>query len=159
VLPDDDAGLDDLKLVLFSISLSPKAPRLEIEVSAPWMSATEAGQLIDWILKLPTSERELSRRELGERLRLTNADRERLRAWQPLPVDLSRQELAQQRKAKKRARDRSRRRRAGVVPRQAYLAKSLTKQKPWEAEGICRRTWERRRAESPCRKSTLDNTY
>ncbi len=32
--------------------------------------------------------------------------------------------------------------------REEYLAGSLSKNKPWEAEGICRRTWERRRRSS-----------
>ena len=163
VLPDDDAGRDDLTLILFSISLSPKAAaekmRHEVEVNAPWMPATHAGQLIDLILKMPACERELSGRQLGERLRLTNCEREWLKAWRIAPVDMTAAQLAEQRKGKKLARDRARRRQAGVVTREAYLAKSLTKQKPWEAEGICRRTWERRRAERPCRKSALDNTY
>ena len=162
-LPDDDAGLDDLTLILFSISLSPIAAgekmRHEIEVSVPWMRESDAAQLIDSILKMPACERELSRRELGERMRLTNCEREWLKAWRIAPIDMTAAQLAEQRKRKKRARDRARRRQAGVVTRQAYLATSLTKQKPWEAEGICRRTWERRRAESPCRKSALDNTY
>lgn len=37
------------------------------------------------------------------------------------------------------------RRRNGVVPRSDYEANSLSKTKPWEAEGISRRTYERRR--------------
>jgi hypothetical protein len=48
----------------------------------------------------------------------------------------------------KRERDRERkralRRAAGVIPRQAYLADSLSQTKPWVREGISRRTWERR---------------
>jgi hypothetical protein len=35
---------------------------------------------------------------------------------------------------------------AGGVPRAEYLACSFSRRKPWEAEGISRRTWERRRA-------------
>jgi len=50
----------------------------------------------------------------------------------------------------KRERDRERKvaklRAAGAVPRGVYLAKSLARAKPWEQEGISRRTWERRRA-------------
>ena len=36
------------------------------------------------------------------------------------------------------------RRKAGVRPRTEYLAQSLSRVRPWEAEGISRRTWERR---------------
>ena len=45
-LPDDDAGRDDLKLLLLPISLSPKAAaekmQYQIEIIAPWMPDTEA---------------------------------------------------------------------------------------------------------------------
>jgi hypothetical protein len=37
------------------------------------------------------------------------------------------------------------RRAKGVKPREQYLAESLARTKSWEAEGIIRRTWERRR--------------
>jgi hypothetical protein len=41
-------------------------------------------------------------------------------------------------------RERSRRAR-GARPRAEYEGNSLTRKKPWEAEGVSRRTWERRR--------------
>jgi hypothetical protein len=40
----------------------------------------------------------------------------------------------------------TKRRHTGVTPRQIYLEQSLSKQRPWEREGVSRRTWERRRA-------------
>jgi hypothetical protein len=46
------------------------------------------------------------------------------------------------------------RRKAGVKPRDEYLAEALSATKPWEDEGICRRTWERRRAE---RRALVEN--
>jgi hypothetical protein len=50
---------------------------------------------------------------------------------------------------RKRERDKSsaerRRRREGALPRAEYEAKSLTQTKPWLAEGISRRTWERQK--------------
>jgi hypothetical protein len=49
----------------------------------------------------------------------------------------------------KREHDRDRksetRRAAGAIPRGTYLAGSLSRLRPWEHEGISRRTWERRR--------------
>ena len=52
----------------------------------------------------------------------------------------------------KRERDRQRkiaeRRAAGVVSRGTYLAHSRSQVKPWEQEGISRRTWERRRGQN-----------
>jgi len=45
-------------------------------------------------------------------------------------------------------RERDRRRRQGAQERAAYEAASAEKAKPWEAEGISRRTWYRRQAEN-----------
>jgi hypothetical protein len=49
----------------------------------------------------------------------------------------------------KREHDRDRktaeRRAAGAIPRGTYLAGSLSRLRPWEHEGLSRRTWERRR--------------
>lgn len=54
-------------------------------------------------------------------------------------------------KGRKRRLDRERqervRRAAGRSIRAEWLAASLSSLKPWEAEGISRRTWERRRKE------------
>lgn len=55
-------------------------------------------------------------------------------------------DLARQRDAK---RDTVRRRAAGAVPRSQYESGSISKIKPWEAEGISRATWYRRRETSP----------
>jgi hypothetical protein len=57
-----------------------------------------------------------------------------------------RRELAvEQKRARDRARQEQKRRSGGRVPRASYEAASLTRLKPWLAEGISRRTWERRR--------------
>ena len=82
VLHDDDAGRDDLTLLLLPVSLSPKAApekmRHQVEILAPWMPESEATDLIDSILQLPLWYRRPSFKEIGERIRLTNAERERL---------------------------------------------------------------------------------
>jgi hypothetical protein len=45
--------------------------------------------------------------------------------------------------------DKARRRRElGMVPRQEYEAGSISRLEPWEAEGVSRRTWYRRRGTS-----------
>ena len=63
--------------------------------------------------------------------------------------DVNKRERAKRRKERKRIRDRERqaRKRAerGAVPRAEYLARSLSRTKPWKQSGIKRRTWERRR--------------
>lgn len=47
---------------------------------------------------------------------------------------------------RERARGERRRREAGAIDRRIYEANSLSQLRPWEAEGISRRTWERRRS-------------
>ena len=44
--------------------------------------------------------------------------------------------------------ERERQRRKGVIPREQYESRSLSRTRPWEAEGISRSTWERRRAKA-----------
>jgi hypothetical protein len=87
----------------------------------------------------------LGGKELGQRLNLTNAEREALKAWRIVPVDMTADDLAEQWKAKERERKRCKRATMGAKPRQTYEAASLSSRKPWLAEGISRRTWERRR--------------
>jgi hypothetical protein len=152
-LPDDDAGREDLELILMPISLAPKAAaekmKYQIEILAPWMPEPVAAALIDNLMQLPLWYRRPSFKEVGERIRLTNAEREMFKAWRIAPVDMTAADMAEQRKAKKKARDTLRRRQAGVISRQAYLANAKTRQKRWEAEGISRATWYRQRETGP----------
>ena len=102
-LPDDDAGREDLFELLLSISLGPEGERKmanAIEVSAPWMGADETGQLIDQINRIPAYQRKRTARELGERLRVTNRERELLKLKTIKPFDMTDKQLKEQRKAK-----------------------------------------------------------
>ena len=75
-------------------------------------------------------------------MRVTNELREQLKLWLIVPVDMTAEKLAEQRKRKKRERVRLKR---GKQPRADYLAKSKSKLKPWKAENVSRATWYRRR--------------
>lgn len=151
-LPDDDAGREDLFELLLQVSLRIKAPtkvmRNFIQTWAPWMAEAEASEFIQRIERIPPNLRYRTAEHLGQRFNVTNAERERLRLWLIAPVDI---DLAEWRKAKRRARSRlwmqRRRREAGVRSRTAYLAVSLSRQNPWKAEGISRRTWYRRQTQ------------
>ena len=116
-----------------------------IEIWAPWMDAGEALEFINRVNRAPDYLRKPSASVLGEKLRLLNHEREALGIRTIKPVDLTDEQLAEQRKAKKRASDERRRRKAGKKPRETYLANALTRLKPWEAEGVSRRTWFRNR--------------
>ena len=154
-LPDDDAGRDDIRVLLHPVSAAPRATddrlRFEIEEWAPWMSDVEAEALIAEVRALPRwrygAETAMA---TGIRLNLTTAERERLRTWQIRAADHTEADREAQRKAKRRQRETSRRREVGVRPRQEYLATSLSKSKPWNAEGISRSAWYQRRWTSPC---------
>jgi hypothetical protein len=165
-LPDDDAGRDYLRELLLPISVGPyeavRRPgkielwgptdrmRREIELWAPWMQKNEAQALIDEINQMPMWQRKPNARTLGERLNVPYGERERLRLRTILPCDVSDDGMEMLRKRKRRQRDKLRRLNKGQQSRADYLAKHKTsKEQPWAALGISRRTWYRRRGTSP----------
>jgi hypothetical protein len=170
VLPDDDAGREDLHELLLPVSLGQgdwRKMKNAIEIWAPWMNAGEALEFINRVNRTPDYLRKPTASVLGEKLRLLNHERETLGIRTIKPVDLTDEQLLEQRKAKKRARDERRRRKAGKKPRDAYLANALTRLKPWEAEGVSRRTWFRKRGTgqrsikltNSCRSLVPTNTW
>jgi hypothetical protein len=146
ILPDDDAGREYLHELLLPISVGPYANikmANAIEIWAPWMPQEEAQSLIDRTL---ISQRMPTARQLGERMGLTNAERERLRLKTIAACDLTLEQALQWRKAKRRARMRRLRRLRGAMPQ----ATSTNRLRPWEREGISRATWYRRRETDSC---------
>src|SRR5262245_14569927 len=147
-LPDDDAGIEDLWLLLQNVSLAPfgaeKKMRHVCALLAPWLSEEGVQERIDFLTRLPAFERIETAEGLGERLRVTNAERELLKLWRLTPVDMTADELAEQRRKKERDRAARRRRQNGVKPRAVYLADMKAKEQPWQVEGISRATWFRR---------------
>jgi hypothetical protein len=108
------------------------------------MAKEDAESVISGLAVLDNRYLRLSRSELRDRVGLRNADRERLKAWNIPPCDVTEAELAEHNRAKKRARDTDRRRKAGVKPRSIYLSKSKSTLKPWEALDISKATYYRR---------------
>ena len=154
-LPDDDAGRDDIRVLLHPVAAAPgkadEKMRFEISEWAPWMSAEEIEETIAEVKEMdPWRYGAETAMATGIRLNLTAAERERLQCWQIGAADHTEADREAQRKAKRRQRVTSRRREVGVRPRQEFLATSLSKSKPWEAEGIGRRTWYRHRGTGPC---------
>ena len=84
-------------------------------------------------------------KELGERLGLTNTEREALKLWPFLPIDKTEEELAEQAKARERERRARKRREKGVRTREAYLAELASQPKPWTVQGISRSAYYRKR--------------
>jgi hypothetical protein len=154
VLPDDDAGREYLTELLLMASLSQSETvhwgptdrmRCVTEVWTPWMSEGEARDFRLEINAIPEGQRWAMLWQMGERLQLTFAERERHRLWDIDAYDVPKEAMPLFRKRKKRQRDTLRRRARGAKPRAEFLAASFTQTKPWIAAGFnTRRTWERK---------------
>jgi hypothetical protein len=147
-LPDDDAGREDLELLLDMVSCVPDARfRMKniIETWAQWMSTEESYKLVEHVLRKPDYLRKIRAAQLGEKLNLTYREREALGIRTIRPGDLTPEQFEERRKEKRRAKKRAQkqraRRKAGVKSR----IDSLSRQKPWQQEGISRATWYRKR--------------
>lgn len=150
LLPDDDAGREDLRelLLIASLAYNPeRTMRNTIGNWAPWMDKEEATQMIDDVNRTPIYERKTKARELGDRLRLTDYERKTLAIVTIRPFDVTDDELLKRRKAKDAERKWRKRREAQKKPRDAWLAThQISRQQPWKKRGISRATWYRRRA-------------
>lgn len=84
--------------------------------------------------------------KLGDLLQVTAAEREAFRLRTIDACDESREARKARQAEANKVRDAERKRaKRGRTPWPIYKAQSLTAQRPWEAEGISRRTWERHR--------------
>ncbi len=123
--------------------------RLELwaERRAPGASKSLLRKAVDGAIARPYLDKADA---LARRLGLTYAARQRLLIRTIGACDVSkrgRAELAKRRKRKReRARIAAKRRAAGAVPREEFLARSLTRAQPWVDSGVSRRTWYRRLA-------------
>jgi hypothetical protein len=137
--PDDDAGIEDLKILLhhYRFTFPHKLPKI-VKLRAPWADSDKVLEEISAYPKLWKSER------LGQILNFTGEEWRRLRI-RIAPVDMTKEErryysnvLAEGKRLKKR-------RMEGMTTRDEYLAaNSLSRDEPWVAEGISRATWFRR---------------
>ena len=76
----------------------------------------------------------------------------KLKLWQFKPIDATDEELEETTQGEaSREQTRQEGSQLGAKPREVYLAEIASKPKPWIAEGISRRTWERR-LKARCRK-------
>jgi hypothetical protein len=147
-LPDDDAGNGDLWPFICNASLAEKEPEKKmkalLEIWAPWMSADKVESYVAHVLGLERYHRVMTAEELGRRLMLANANRQRLKLWQILPTDATSEELEEQRKARRRRNRKAKRRADNVKPREVYLAEMKAKPKPWTVLRMSRATYYRK---------------
>jgi hypothetical protein len=141
VLPNDDAGLDDLRIMLNELTRTTDPPRFMrncIEVWAPWMSEIDTVAEIERAIAKPRKRRADT---LAERLNLHFAERQRLGITTIGATDKSKKQREAERQARKLARQKQRRRTRGVRPRDQYEAQSANKTQPWKALGIGKTKW------------------
>jgi hypothetical protein len=151
-LPDDDSGREDLMILLHHYANSnPVQMANSIKLRAPWMGVDEVRRVLDRVAAYP---RQWRAETLGRALHVTKAEWLYLNLRTIAPVDMTRNERSQERKLRNRLRMHHKRRREGRKSRAEYESNSLSRTKPWLAEGISRRTWERRRRadKKACRK-------
>lgn len=145
VLPDDDAGRDDIDVAVNHLaSLAHPKGRIGkwLGLWAPWLTLAARDQLI---AKAVIHQQHWSADQLAWRLRLTMEDRMALGITTIGAIDMPKRERTKRRRAK--AAQRTARNRKPRMTRAEYEATALTTTQPWVAEGISRRTWYRRRAQ------------
>jgi hypothetical protein len=138
LIPDDDDGRDSVWIFINHLAmLASPAVRIEDWLSrcAPWFHDQA---MIDRARAKPQRWRADT---MAEVLNVTDEERTRLKTWTIGAVDCDKDQRAARRREKNRLAKEARRRADGALPR----AQSLSQTKPWEAEGISRRQWERRR--------------
>ena len=148
VFPDDDAGREDLIILLQHYSRTNPLKVLQIvKLRAPWMGEDEIARVLDRIVAYP---RQWKAETLGRELRVTKADWRQLDLRTIAPADMTIEERKQERKLRAQLHRRLKRREQGMKSRAEFLAaNSISRTKPWEAEGISRKTWYKRRQKQP----------
>jgi len=139
--PDDDAGRDDLFVMANHLAhLDEPDRRIKTWAHqwAPWQGVDETTALIETVI---AKHLKWTADKLGERIGLNDATRARLGITTIGGTDCKKAERMKRRKKKDAARHKALRTKSGATPH----ALSMTQTEPWEAEGISRRTWYRRR--------------
>ena len=135
--------MEDLKILIHSYVWSnPLAiPRI-IKIRAPWADTETIIREVD------AYPRKWRAATLGKILNYTGAEHRRLRLRTIAPMDMTLEERRDFSRILSNGRRRAKRTRSGMKTRAEYEANSLSKTKPWVAEGISRRTWYRRQKEN-----------
>ncbi len=146
MLPDDDAGRDDVLIVAHHLAQYAdghpgKRITQWVRLRAPWMKVVELDALIAEAITRPKRWRA---DKLAWRLRLTAADRTALRITTIGAIDANKAQRIVRRRARDRKRKMLNRRASGAQARTEYERQSVERLRPWTMLGISRRTWYRR---------------
>jgi hypothetical protein len=137
--PDDDAGLEDLKILADHFCHHPYALSRMISRYAPWAD-------VDSILA-GVSGRRYTADTLGKLVNLTGLEWRQYGIRTMHPIDMTKEEREDYLRIRKNGQKLKRRRLKGEVKvsRAEYEGNSLSKTQPWVAEGISKTTWYERR--------------
>ena len=148
LLPDDDAGREDLFVAVNHLACLAH-PRKHIsswiETWAPWLTIAEQRDLVGPALANPQRWKADA---LAWRLRLTKEQRNMLGITTIGAIDEGKAARTKRRRQRERERRMASRRAKGAIPRVEYEKRALSRAKPWEAEGISRASWYRRKRET-----------
>lgn len=147
VLPDDDAGRDDVEVIVHHLAqyaTGHPARRINewCRLRAPWLSIAELDALT---IAAVTKPKRWRADKLAWRMRLTEQDRKALKITTIGAIDLGKAERTKRRRERERNRKMAKRRAKGMKSRAEYEKNSANRTKPWAAEGISRAAWYRRR--------------
>lgn len=144
-LPDDDAGRDDLEIAVNHLACMPY-PQVAvahwIEIWAPWLTAAENHDMLARIMPHPMRWKA---DPMAWRLKVTMEERMALGLTTIGAIDCNKAARKKRRKQRDIKRKANQRRNQGAKPRALYEAESINRTKPWQAEGISRATWYRRK--------------
>jgi len=136
----DEGALGDLQMLLRLYAVHGRDCLLRtLSERAPWMPDPQMCLLAEAVLTLPRP----NPADIQQAMMLTADVYEAHKLWHIRPIDLTDEELKEHRRKRREATRRKRRKR---TPRSVYLANSLSSSKPWEAEGISKATYYRRKA-------------
>lgn len=150
VLPDDDAGNDDVSIMLHHYahcSRPEQCMRVWLEQRVPWLTPAERNKLIQKVLAKPLKWKAAS---LGRLLRLGDAERTLLGITTIRPFDVPWTEVLRRQREARAARERSRRAEAGAKPH----AMSEAQLKPWIDEDCSESTYRRRKRKNAAAAQT-----
>jgi hypothetical protein len=153
-LPDDDAGAEDLQVLLRVKAMAyppvyrEKVLLKEIGLRAPWLSVERAREVV---AEVTTNPIKVTSAWLGQALCVDSSTRDRLAIWQIGATDLDAAATKERQRQRRRERERDRKRKQRKrQPRAEYLAdvkkNSERSTKPWLAMGISRATYYRRQS-------------
>jgi hypothetical protein len=145
VLPDDDAGREDVMIYLHHLAHRQGDRQFLmhewLDQRAPWLVGSERKA---YIAKAFHHAIRYTADVLAAKLGLTYARRQRLGITTIGSTDVLKEAREEQHKAKDRKGHEKKRRAAGCMTREEYEGQSTNRLKPWKAQGISRAAYYRR---------------